>query len=68
MANLLNQSPRSTRAKAFAGGSITVFRLAPSDYHRFHSPIDGIIGDIVNIPGTYYTGELPSSILRVRVD
>lgn len=30
-------------------------RLAPADYHRFHSPIDGTIGDIVDIPGEYYT-------------
>lgn len=27
------------------------------DYHRFHSPIDGIIGDVTEIAGEYYTGE-----------
>jgi phosphatidylserine decarboxylase len=43
-------------ADEFNGGSIAVFRLAPVDYHRFHSPIDGIIGrDIKKITGTYYT-------------
>ena len=30
--------------------------LAPADYHRFHSPVDAIIGDTVDIPGQYYTG------------
>lgn len=30
--------------------------LAPADYHRFHSPIDGTISDIRDIPGEYYTG------------
>jgi hypothetical protein len=31
------------------------FRLAPADYHRFHSPIDGTVGEVVDIPGQYYT-------------
>ncbi|PNS21451.1 Phosphatidylserine decarboxylase proenzyme 3 [Sphaceloma murrayae] len=39
----------------FAGGSLAIHRLAPQDYHRFHSPIDGIIESVVEIPGTYYT-------------
>ena len=43
-------------AEEFEGGSIAVFRLAPVDYHRFHSPISGRVGDQVKqIPGTYYT-------------
>ncbi|CAM4748305.1 unnamed protein product [Rotaria magnacalcarata] len=31
-------------AEEFNGGSIAIFRLAPVDYHRFHSPVDGEIG------------------------
>ena len=43
-------------AEEFEGGSIAVFRLAPVDYHRFHSPISGRVGDhMKQIPGTYYT-------------
>ena len=43
-------------AEEFNGGSIAVFRLAPVDYHRYHSPIDGKIGSkIKKITGTYYT-------------
>lgn len=43
-------------AREFDGGSIAVFRLAPDDYHRFHSPIHGRMGPIMKqITGTYYT-------------
>lgn len=37
------------------GSSIAVFRLAPQDYHRVHSPVDGIMGKPVHIDGNYYT-------------
>lgn len=35
--------------------SLGIFRLAPQDYHRFHSPVDGVIESIKNIEGEYYT-------------
>ncbi|KAG0669894.1 hypothetical protein C6P45_003176 [Maudiozyma exigua] len=35
--------------------SIAIFRLAPQDYHRFHSPCQGTIGKPVYIDGDYYT-------------
>lgn len=35
--------------------SIGIFRLAPQDYHRFHSPINGKIGKPIDISGEYYT-------------
>jgi len=31
-------------AQKFIGGSVGIFRLAPQDYHRFHVPVDGILG------------------------
>lgn len=34
---------------------VGIFRLAPQDYHRFHSPVDGVIGPIKYIEGEYYT-------------
>ncbi|KAI0915368.1 hypothetical protein AcV5_003859 [Taiwanofungus camphoratus] len=52
---LLGVSPDSEQAQVFDGASLASFRLAPADYHRFHSPIDGTIGEIVDIPGQYYT-------------
>lgn len=35
--------------------SMGIFRLAPQDYHRFHSPVSGTIGPIKYIEGEYYT-------------
>jgi phosphatidylserine decarboxylase len=35
--------------------SLGIFRLAPQDYHRFHCPVDGTIGNIKHIDGEYYT-------------
>ncbi|KAM0710962.1 hypothetical protein Q7P35_001701 [Cladosporium inversicolor] len=42
-------------APHYAGGSITIARLAPQDYHRWHSPVSGFIYSITDIAGTYYT-------------
>ncbi|KAG0088736.1 hypothetical protein BGZ92_005775 [Podila epicladia] len=43
-------------AAEFEGGSIGIFRLAPQDYHRFHSPVQGtVVADPTKIPGTYFT-------------
>lgn len=35
--------------------SLAIFRLAPQDYHRFHCPVDGVIGKVKYIEGEYYT-------------
>ncbi|PGH18364.1 phosphatidylserine decarboxylase [Helicocarpus griseus UAMH5409] len=42
-------------AKRYKNGSLGVFRLAPQDYHRFHIPVDGIMGTPKTIEGEYYT-------------
>ncbi|MCO5590555.1 hypothetical protein L7F22_044526 [Adiantum nelumboides] len=42
-------------ANDFEGGSLAIFRLAPQDYHRFHMPINGVIGKNIMIPGHLYT-------------
>jgi phosphatidylserine decarboxylase len=57
ISNLLGEDPSSEKSSVFDGASVAVFRLAPADYHRFHSPIDGTVADtdIVHIPGQYYT-------------
>jgi len=39
----------------YAQGPLCIFRLAPQDYHRFHSPVDGVIGPMTHIAGEYYT-------------
>lgn len=35
--------------------TVLIFRLAPQDYHRVHSPVDGIMGEPKHIGGQYYT-------------
>lgn len=42
-------------AEHYVGGALAIFRLAPQDYHRFHVPVDGVIGRMVDISGEYYT-------------
>ncbi|CAO3563498.1 unnamed protein product [Mortierella alpina] len=43
-------------AAEYDDGAIAIFRLAPQDYHRFHSPVQGKIArDPVKIGGTYFT-------------
>ncbi|KAJ5161290.1 Phosphatidylserine decarboxylase-related protein [Penicillium capsulatum] len=42
-------------AARYQNGAVGVFRLAPQDYHRFHIPVDGIMGEPKTIEGEYYT-------------
>lgn len=42
-------------AARYEDGALGIFRLAPQDYHRFHIPVDGILGKPVTIAGEYYT-------------
>lgn len=42
-------------AKRYRNGALGIFRLAPQDYHRFHVPVDGILGTPKLIEGEYYT-------------
>lgn len=42
-------------AEKYEGGVFLIIRLAPVDYHRFHFPVDGIIGESKLIEGDYYS-------------
>jgi phosphatidylserine decarboxylase len=42
-------------AKRYTNGALGIFRLAPQDYHRFHIPVDGVMGTPKLIEGEYYT-------------
>ena len=41
-------------ARTFADGMIASFRLSPQDYHRYHSPVSGIVKRYRSMPGDYY--------------
>lgn len=42
-------------AKQYAGGSMVLGRLCPTDYHRFHFPVSGIPQETHPIPGPLYS-------------
>lgn len=42
-------------ASRYTNGALGIFRLAPQDYHRFHIPVDGTMGEPRMIEGEYYT-------------
>ncbi|KAG6891234.1 hypothetical protein C0995_008486 [Termitomyces sp. Mi166 len=52
---LLNAPPSSPYSEIFANASLAIFRLAPSDYHRFHAPVDCTVRETIDVPGQYYT-------------
>lgn len=54
------------KARLFENGSIAICRLAPQDYHRFHIPVDGVIGPTTAIDGNYYT--VNPMAIRTAVD
>ena len=39
----------------YKGGSMVIVRLAPADYHRYHFPLSGKIGERNKIDGYYYS-------------
>ncbi len=39
----------------FRNGSVANFRLAPQDYHRYHTPVAGTIEKITTVGGTLYS-------------
>ena len=41
-------------ARRYRGGEFAVVYLAPSNYHRVHSPVDGQITEVRGIPGDLY--------------
>lgn len=42
-------------AARFEGGSMLISRLCPVDYHRFHFPVDGVVGEPRRIDGWLYS-------------
>ena len=54
-------------AEKYNGGALAIFRLAPQDYHRFHSPVDGVVGAMTYISGEYYTVNV-SILYHVSID
>ena len=66
VARLLGETYRA-EADRYTAGALCIFRLAPQDYHRFHSPVDGVIGPMTYIAGEYYTVNVGLIILCMGV-
>ncbi|EGN97191.1 hypothetical protein SERLA73DRAFT_153679 [Serpula lacrymans var. lacrymans S7.3] len=49
--HMLNNDPL---ANQFVGGTVYQAYLSPTDYHRWHSPVTGLIAKTVVVPGTYF--------------
>ncbi len=45
----------AAQAMRFAGGSMLISRLCPSDYHRFHFPVSGVPSEARLIKGSLYS-------------
>jgi phosphatidylserine decarboxylase len=41
-------------ARRYDGGLACVIYLSPRDYHRVHSPVDGVLSRVRSLPGDYY--------------
>ncbi|KAH7885821.1 phosphatidylserine decarboxylase-domain-containing protein [Phlebopus sp. FC_14] len=65
---LLDLDPIDPLCQTFSGGSLAIFRLAPADYHRFHSPVDAtVLGKPRDVPGQYYTVN-PQAVNEPKLD
>jgi phosphatidylserine decarboxylase precursor len=43
---MLGSVPANVDVNVWVGGPLVVFRLAPQDYHRFHSPVSGTVSAV----------------------
>ncbi len=53
--NLTSFLKNESLAKKYEEGSMAIIRLAPADYHRFHFPVSGPVGEVTKIKGYYYS-------------
>lgn len=53
--NLKSFLQNDSLAKVYNQGSLLLFRLCPTDYHRFHFPVSGKLSAVIKIRGDYYS-------------
>ena len=56
--SLNHMLPDEPFVSQFYGGTIYQAFLSALSYHRWHSPVDGVVVKAYNIPGTYYSATL----------
>jgi phosphatidylserine decarboxylase len=52
LTSFLNDAELATK---YAKGAMLIIRLAPVDYHRYHFPVSGEVGENIKISGAYYS-------------
>jgi len=65
--HLLQDETLSSHSLFANGCSLAIFRLAPADYHRWHSPLAGTYGVTKAIPGALFTVN-PTAVRNPDVD
>jgi phosphatidylserine decarboxylase len=45
----------SDRTKPFRNGAFVTLYLSPKDYHRIHMPLDGVLKEMIHIPGRLFS-------------
>jgi len=54
-------------ATQYRNGSVVICRLSPSDYHRFHSPVSGVVGPSFGVGHDLYSVKPEAIQSRVQV-
>lgn len=63
--NMLNFDPL---AQQFDGGSVYQAFLSALSYHRWHSPVDGVIEKVVMVNGSYYLENMSEGVYGTSSD
>ena len=53
--NIADYFDKQELVDRYKDGSLMIIRLCPTDYHRYHFPVDGKVTDDVQIEGDYYS-------------
>ncbi|KAL0950313.1 hypothetical protein HGRIS_010288 [Hohenbuehelia grisea] len=59
--SLYHMLNNDTLAAEFVGGTVFQAYLSASKYHRWHSPVNGVVVKTVVVPGTYFAGSPAAS-------
>ncbi|WEV24165.1 phosphatidylserine decarboxylase family protein [Streptomyces sp. 71268] len=59
-----NKGAAEPTPEDFVGGTVYQAFLSALNYHRWHSPVDGTVKAVRNIPGTYYS-QTPAALCDV---
>ena len=65
LSNMLNFDPL---AEQFNGGSVYQAFLSALSYHRWHSPVDGVIEKVLVVNGTYYLENMSEGVYSSSSD